>query len=163
MGILFNEVNTSVRLNRKDSDTFFLQATNEVASRNHTVSCPSHMCLPRITFCTPFIWCVYTFFNWVSLRACLNSHYEAWNYQKKKYKKIKAYLRVNLFKRCIYYYLPAAKYISNCVLMSLLPMILRASLNVLRSSSLSSILHFRNKIATSSPVSNSESWSSIKE
>ena len=32
------------------------------------------------------------FFNWDSLHARLNSHYEAlWNYEKKKYKKIKAY------------------------------------------------------------------------
>ena len=31
------------------------------------------------------------FFNWDSLLARLNSHYEAWSYKKKKHKKIKAY------------------------------------------------------------------------
>ena len=30
-------------------------------------------------------------FNWDSLHARVNSHYEAWSYKKKKYKKIKAY------------------------------------------------------------------------
>ena len=30
------------------------------------------------------------FFNWISLHARLNSHYEAWSYKKKKHKKIKA-------------------------------------------------------------------------
>ena len=29
------------------------------------------------------------FFNWDSLHARLNSHYEAWSYKKKKHKKIK--------------------------------------------------------------------------
>ena len=31
------------------------------------------------------------FFNWDSLHAKLDSHYEAWSYKKKKRKKIKAY------------------------------------------------------------------------
>ena len=31
------------------------------------------------------------FFNWDSLHARLNSHYEAWSYKKKKHKKIKTY------------------------------------------------------------------------
>ena len=31
------------------------------------------------------------FLNWDSLHARLNSHYKAWSYKKKKYKKIKAY------------------------------------------------------------------------
>ena len=31
------------------------------------------------------------FFNWDSLHARLNSHYEAWSYKKKKHKKITAY------------------------------------------------------------------------
>ena len=31
------------------------------------------------------------FFNWDSLHARLNSHYEAWSYKKKKRKKITAY------------------------------------------------------------------------
>ena len=31
------------------------------------------------------------FFNWDSLHAGLNSYYEAWNYKKKKHKKIKVY------------------------------------------------------------------------
>ena len=31
------------------------------------------------------------FFNWDSLHASLNSHYEVWSYKKKKDKKIKAY------------------------------------------------------------------------
>ena len=31
------------------------------------------------------------FFNWYSLHARLNSHYEAWSYKKKKLKKVKAY------------------------------------------------------------------------
>ena len=30
------------------------------------------------------------FFNWDSFYGTLNSHYEAWSYKKKKYKKIKA-------------------------------------------------------------------------
>ena len=34
---------------------------------------------------------VIIFFNWDSLQARLNSHYEAWSYKKKKYKKVKAY------------------------------------------------------------------------
>ena len=33
------------------------------------------------------------FFNWYSLHARLNSHYEAWSYKKKKYKKVKAYMK----------------------------------------------------------------------
>ena len=33
----------------------------------------------------------FLFFNWDSLQARLNSHYEAWSNQKKKYKKIKSY------------------------------------------------------------------------
>ena len=31
------------------------------------------------------------FFNWYSLHARLNSHYEAWSYKKRKHKKVKAY------------------------------------------------------------------------
>ena len=31
------------------------------------------------------------FFNWDSLHARLNSHYEAWSYKKKKYEKIRAH------------------------------------------------------------------------
>ena len=31
------------------------------------------------------------FFNWYSLHAGLNSHYEAWSYKKRKHKKVKAY------------------------------------------------------------------------
>ena len=31
------------------------------------------------------------FFNWNSLHAKLNSHYEPWSYKKKKHKKIEAY------------------------------------------------------------------------
>ena len=31
------------------------------------------------------------FFNWDSLHAKLNSHYEAWSYKKKKHKKVTAY------------------------------------------------------------------------
>ena len=31
----------------------------------------------------------YNCFNWDSLHARLKSHYEAWNYKKKKHKKIK--------------------------------------------------------------------------
>ena len=34
---------------------------------------------------------VESFFNWDSLHARLNSHYEAWSYKKKKHKNIKAY------------------------------------------------------------------------
>ena len=33
------------------------------------------------------------FFNWDSLHARLNSHYKAWNYKKKKHKKIKTYMK----------------------------------------------------------------------
>ena len=43
----------------------------------------------------PYIECgieeTITFFNWDSLHARLNSHYEAWSYKKKKYEKIKAH------------------------------------------------------------------------
>ena len=31
------------------------------------------------------------FFNWDSLHARLNSHHEAWSYEKKNHKKIKSY------------------------------------------------------------------------
>ena len=31
------------------------------------------------------------FFNWDSLHARLNSHYEAWSYKKKKHKKVQTY------------------------------------------------------------------------
>ena len=34
---------------------------------------------------------VFVFFNWDSLHARLNSHYNGWSYKKKKHKKIKAY------------------------------------------------------------------------
>ena len=37
------------------------------------------------------------FLNWDSLHARLNSHYRAWNYKKKRHKKIKAY-RKSLYK-----------------------------------------------------------------
>ena len=40
--------------------------------------------------CYPLKWKRF-FFNWDSLHARLNSHYEAWSYKKKKYKKIKTY------------------------------------------------------------------------
>ena len=33
----------------------------------------------------------YLFFNWDSIHARLNSHYEAWSYNKKKHEKIKTY------------------------------------------------------------------------
>ena len=33
----------------------------------------------------------FIFFNWDSLHAMLNSHYEEWSYKKKKHKKIKTY------------------------------------------------------------------------
>ena len=36
-------------------------------------------------------WTLKYFFNWDSLHARLNSHYEAWSYIKKKHKKIEAY------------------------------------------------------------------------
>ena len=35
------------------------------------------------------------FFNWYSLHARLNSHYEAWSYKEKKHKKVKAYRKSN--------------------------------------------------------------------
>ena len=35
------------------------------------------------------------FFNWYSLHARLNSHYEAWSYKKKKHEKVKAYRKSN--------------------------------------------------------------------
>ena len=35
------------------------------------------------------------FFNWYSLHARLNSHYEAWSYKEKKHKKVKAYMKSN--------------------------------------------------------------------
>ena len=34
------------------------------------------------------------FFKWDSLHARLNSHYEAWSYKEKKYRKIKVYSEV---------------------------------------------------------------------
>ena len=37
-----------------------------------------------------FVFLNVLFFNWESLHARLNSHYKAWSYKKKKYKKIKA-------------------------------------------------------------------------
>ena len=42
------------------------------------------------TFLVPF-YPAFFFFNWYSLRARLNSHYEAWSYKKRKHKKVKAY------------------------------------------------------------------------
>ena len=33
----------------------------------------------------------FCFFNWYSLHASLNSHYDAWSYKKRKHKKVKAY------------------------------------------------------------------------
>ena len=39
--------------------------------------------------------CLIVFFNWDSLHARLNSHYEAWSYKKKKHKKVKAYRKSN--------------------------------------------------------------------
>ena len=33
----------------------------------------------------------FLFFNWDSLHARLNSHYEAWSYKKKKHKKVTSY------------------------------------------------------------------------
>ena len=36
---------------------------------------------------------VFDFFNWDSLHAKLNSHYETWSYKKKKHKKVKAYMK----------------------------------------------------------------------
>ena len=35
------------------------------------------------------------FFNWYSLHARLNSHYEAWGYKKKKHKKVEACRKSN--------------------------------------------------------------------
>ena len=35
------------------------------------------------------------FFNWYSLHARLNSHYEAWSHKEKKHKKVKAYSKSN--------------------------------------------------------------------
>ena len=35
--------------------------------------------------------CNFIFFNWYSLHARLNNHYEAWSYKKRKHKKVKAY------------------------------------------------------------------------
>ena len=40
---------------------------------------------------TMYLLGIYLFFNWDSLHARLNSHYEASSYKKNKYKKIKAY------------------------------------------------------------------------
>ena len=34
---------------------------------------------------------IFSFFNWNSPCARLNSHYEAWNYKKNKHKNVKAY------------------------------------------------------------------------
>ena len=45
------------------------------------------------------------FFNWDSLHARLNSHYEAWSYKKKKHKKITAHMKSvkkePVVKRCL--------------------------------------------------------------
>ena len=42
--------------------------------------------------CTPS----FLSFNWNSLYATLNIHYKAWSYNKKKYKRIKKYKRLEL-------------------------------------------------------------------
>ena len=34
---------------------------------------------------------IFSFFNWDSLHARINSYHKAWSYKKKKHKKIKAY------------------------------------------------------------------------
>ena len=47
-----------------------------------------------IYICIYIIYMYYIFiyvFVWDSLHARMNRHYDAWNYKKKKYKKIKAY------------------------------------------------------------------------
>ena len=59
---------------------------SEVASRRSSVKKP-FLKLHKIYREIPFR----DFFNWDSLHARLNSHYEAWSYKKKKHKKIKAY------------------------------------------------------------------------
>ena len=45
------------------------------------------------------------FFNWDSLHARLNSHYQGWSYKKKKYKKVKGYrkspLKEHTLNRCL--------------------------------------------------------------
>ena len=57
--------------------------------------------LETLIFWKKNMWCLSNFFyNWDSLHARLNSHYEAWNYEKKKYKKIKVYR--NLSKTNVY-------------------------------------------------------------
>ena len=47
------------------------------------------------------------FFNWDSLHARLNSHYEAWRYKKKKYEKIRAH------RKSVYSRLKATKIIGQ--------------------------------------------------
>ena len=62
-----------------------------------------------------------------------------------------------------YCYLPAATYISNFVARSFLPIISRAFLNVCLSNLPSKKLPSLKIISTSSPVSNSATWSSTKK
>ena len=43
-----------------------------------------------VLFLVFFIY-LFIYFNWDSLHARLNSHYEAWSHKKKKHKKIRAH------------------------------------------------------------------------
>ena len=47
--------------------------------------------LQKINFSNYENFLVQIFFNWDSLHARLNSHYQAWSYKKKNHKKITAY------------------------------------------------------------------------
>ena len=44
-----------------------------------------------INLCAKLDSTIQAFFNWNSLHAMLNNHFEAWSYKKVKHKKIKAY------------------------------------------------------------------------
>ena len=53
-------------------------------------------CAVQLLYCIRFLaWWLWkrwkVFFNWDSLHARLNSHYEVWSYKKKKHKKIRAH------------------------------------------------------------------------
>ena len=74
-----NDINAKFsELNYRFNDS---QAKYEMVNSNLSIS-------RRCTELLPFF---YFFFNWYSLHARLNSHYEAWSYKEKKQKKVKAY------------------------------------------------------------------------
>ena len=67
-----------------DFDTSLIKVAFPLSNIADVVSHPDHTCMKSNFF---------FFFDWDSLHARLDSHYEAWSCKKKKHKKIKAYMK----------------------------------------------------------------------